>query len=256
MNTGNTGGRNRFACDEMFRIIELDGSISSAQYQVEALSCGDKFTVADRKGLIALIEVGTNRRIKVHSRRLIPTSLDGKALVISSNDKYVAICPSCNTTQQIAANVDEIVCSCGVTSRTEWLGDRPMSDTKTRAKKAEKPTAEKKVKTVKEAFTPDIDALKSIPACQLWRKSNVDFDHPSVEVKSYCLLLEDGDNSRKLCFNTYNGTTGKRGECLHLDSFLTNTPVPDAKKDRPWYVVKDVAKTKAKLERDGYELVS
>jgi len=252
----NTGGRTKFAVDGKYRIMELEGSVSKEVFKVEAPP-DESSVVADRKGCIVLIEEGSNRRIKVHSRRVFPTSIDGCAPVIGSGDKYLALCPDCGKPHQATAATKEIVCTCGSSHPTKWLGDKPMtSATQEKKKKASKPSAEKKAKPVKEQFTPDMDALKALPNCELWRKGNVNFDHPGVEVLSYCLLFVNEASSRKYCFNTYNGTTGKRGEKLHTDEFIADEPVAGAKKERPWYAVKDVTKTKAKLEKDGYELIS
>ena len=127
------------------------------------------------------------------------------------------------------------------------------TETTTTVKTKNPAPSAKKAKPVKELFTPDIDALKALENCELWKKG-ANFDHPSVGVVTYCLLFDAGDKSRKYCFNTYNGTTGKRGEPLHTDEFLKDVVVAGAKKERPWYTVADLEKTKAKLEKDGYEL--
>ena len=126
----------------------------------------------------------------------------------------------------------------------------------TEATETKKPTAEKKARAVKEQYTPNFPELVATPNCTLYRKSNVNFDHPGVEVISYCMIFAEGEQMRKYCFNTYNGTTGKRGEPLHVAEFVEDKPIAGAKKPRPWYAVKDADKTKAKLEKDGYEVVT
>ena len=72
-----------------------------------------------------------------------------------------------------------------------------------------------------------------------------------IQKESFHLLIVD-DNSRKLCFNTYNGTLGKRGNSLPIEAFQ-NDEMPEGK--RLWFHVKDVDKQRQKLSKDGYERV-
>lgn len=99
---------------------------------------------------------------------------------------------------------------------------------------------------------PDLASYAKLPQCELWVKSNIKFDHPTIDVKSYTLLFT-GDPPRKFCFNTYNDALGKRNGPLPIQNFLSNEPIKDAKNPSPWYKVRDLDKARAKLQRDGYE---
>ena len=72
-----------------------------------------------------------------------------------------------------------------------------------------------------------------------------------MDVKAHVLLIVD-DNPRKLCFNTYNGTLGKRGNSLPVTAFQ-NDEMPEGK--RLWFHVKNADKQRQKLLKDGYERV-
>lgn len=59
---------------------------------------------------------------------------------------------------------------------------------------------------------------------ELWTKANLEFDHPNCDAKAHALLipgdLATGTQDRKLCFNTYSGTLGKRAKGLELEAFV------------------------------------
>ena len=129
------------------------------------------------------------------------------------------------------------------------------TETHTEDCKDRKPSAEKKtrstapIKPSKTAVIADLDKIASIPHCELWTK-NVNFDHEKFDVKSHVLLFVHGQ-PRKYCFNTYNGTLGKRSTDLPLEDFATNT-LPSGAKTKPWYSIQDLNKVREKLTKDGY----
>ena len=258
----NTGGRQKFIRNDEVRILELDGNVSELTYLIEPDH--DKVVVrADRKGYVILVEQNTNRKIKVHFRRILPLDVHNKATVIESGDKFIALCPKCGDPIGVTPNSTSVDCSkCG-TYKLHWLGVKPMTDTATEKKvllkRDEKPKTIRAPKADYEPITPDLNAYKNLPNCELWVKHGVKFDHPSVDVKSYILLYtregETGNTPRKYCFNTYNGTLGKKGEVLPIKNFVSNEPLKDTKNASPWYMVRDLAKTRIKLEKDGYERV-
>jgi hypothetical protein len=253
----NTGGRKKFAKGEQVRILELDGQVSEVIYLIDPES-STQVVRADRKGHVSLEEQGSARKVKVHFRRILPTTVDNEAPVIESGDKFVALCPKCGEAIGVIPSSTEANChTCG-SFKLHWTGVKPMADatqTKTKpdtAKKKDKTKVERKTKPVREPIVPDLDAIKALQECELWAKLGVKFDHPSIDVRSYTILYT-GTNPRKFCFNTYNGTLGKRADALPLENFIADQPIKDAKNQRPWYSVADLDKVRAKLEKDGYE---
>lgn len=245
-----SGGRMTFSREQRVRILTLEGKVSPEEYSVE-------IEKADRKGYIALVEVGTNRKVKVNQRRILENCNDGEAVVVEVGDKYRAVCPKCSFVQEISANDDSITCPDHGETQLHWKkGERPMADATTTEKKERpaedkkvKPTATKRDKPTREPIVVEFEKLRNNAAFELWTKKSVQFDHEKIDVQAHVLLF-CGDNPRKLCFNTYDGTLGKKGKPLPIGAFTKDEEV-DGKK--PWHPVKDVDKAKAKLLKDGYE---
>lgn len=257
----NTGGRVRFDKDTEVRILELDGTVSKTVYLVDQER-------SDRKGFVSLRERGGTRVVRVHHRRVLPLSVEGKAVVIESGDKFWALCPECGQTINVEAGSDTMDCSkCSKSFQLHWLGVKPMAEAKT-AEKAEKapkapkektpkaekaPKAAKEPKPAKEPILVDLPALVKLKNCELWTKKNVKFDHERIDVQAHVLLFT-GDSPRKLCFNTYNGALGKKASELPLEAFVAGTAVKGAKKETPWFPVADLEKARQKLQKAGYEV--
>lgn len=273
-NDMNSGGRQRFVRNSSVRILELSGKVSTETYLVDPESGTDEHVRADRKGLVVLQEAVGKRTIKIHFRRILPLEVDGKAPVIESGDKFRAVCPKCGNVEDVSSNDESLQCpDCGP-SPLHWIGVKPMTtktdeatpetaetaetaettevDSKPKTAKAAKTT--KAAKTAKEPVLVDFDELKGTDGCELYSK-NAKFDHAGIDAKAHVLLLVDGDAPRKLCFNTYDGALGKKATGLPVKEFLADKPVAGAKREKPWFAVKDVEKARAKLARDGYEKV-
>lgn len=249
-------GRMTFERNERVRILTLEGHISQEEYVVE-------IERADRKGHIALYEVGTDRKVKVNQRRVLQNCNDGDAFVVEVGDKHRAVCPKCSYVAEVTPSDDSITCPDHGETQLQWRkGERPMADAAATTEKQEteaptaspevkaKPTPAKKDKPTREPIVIDFENLKKNPDFELWTKKSVQFDHEKIDVQAHVLLFT-GDNPRKLCFNTYDGTLGKKGRPLPTNEFVKDEEV-DGKKS--WYAVKDVEKAKAKLTKDGYEL--
>lgn len=263
----NSGGRVRFNLGTEVRYIEIHGAISQEIYVIDQER-------SDRKGHISLKEKDGTRTLRVHHRRLLPVDMTGKAVVIESQDKLWALCPEDGMAVEVSPGDTEMVCpKCSKTFTLYWIGVKPMADaTKTsktkekeektpKVEKAEKaapkPKAEKPAKepkAVKEAIKVDLPALVKLKHCELWTKKNVKFDHERIDVQAHVLLFT-GDNPRKLCFNTYNSTLGKKATSLPIEEFIANEPVKGAgqKKDTPWFTVTDLEKARQQLQKGGYE---
>lgn len=251
----NTGGRQRFERGDEVRILELDGQTSRTIYIIDPQN-PNNMVRADRKGHVKLAEKDGTRTVTVHFRRILPVTVDNEAPVIESGDKFIALCPKCGDAIGVTPSSTEINCAkCG-NFQLYWMGVKPMVDTATKTKptnkKKEKTKVVRESKPPREPITPDIDGMRALENCELWVKKGVKFDHPSIDVRSYTLLWT-GDKPRKYCFNTYNGTLGKNGEPLPIEHFLEDKPIKEAKNHRPWYSIPDLAKVRAKLEKDGYE---
>jgi hypothetical protein len=228
----NTGGRVRFEKDMPVRILELDGTISAIVYTVDQER-------SDRKGLIQVREQNSTRMVRVHHRRVFPLSIEGKAVVVESGDKFWALCPDCGRVTAIEPGDVAINCpACSKTHSVHWLGVKPMADAtttdkaekvkppkapkpdKAAAPKAEKaPKPEKEPKVVKEPVKIDVAALAKLKDCELWTKGNVKFDHERIDVQAHVLLFV-GSNPRKLCFNTYNSDLDKARTKLQKDGYV------------------------------------
>lgn len=98
--------------------------------------------------------------------------------------------------------------------------------------------------------TVNLDEIKEY-GVELWTKPQLNFDHVTMDVRAHVLLADDP--ARKLCFNTYNGTLGKKKELkdLHLEEFQANKPVQDRKL---WHELKgSLDEARQHLEKKGYE---
>lgn len=265
----NNGGRVNFELGSEVRILELDGTIPSERYTVLQER-------SDRKGQ-ALLKSASGREIKVHHRRVLPVSIDGKGFVLESGGKYASMCPKCGQVQSVEASADSASCSkCGP-FQLHWLGVTPpmseataVTDQPVKAPKATKASAAapkaaatktdkaaakapKAPKAVKEVAAVDLASLAKTPSCELWTKGGVKFDHERIDLKAHVLICVENP-ARKLCFNTYNGALGKKANSLPIEAFLANKPVSGAKKTTPWFPVEDLEKQRAKLTKEGYEM--
>lgn len=94
-----------------------------------------------------------------------------------------------------------------------------------------------------------LDEVKQF-GLELWTKPQLHFDHVTMDVRAH-VLLADGP-VRKLCFNTYDGTLGKKKELkdLHLDAFQSSQPVQGKKL---WHELKGTLDdARSHLEKKGY----
>jgi len=246
----NTGGRVEFEVGLRVHILTLEGKIADSIYQV-------KQARSDRKGHILLEEEGkkNNAELKVHHKRVIPLAVKGAACVIML-DRPTAICPDCGADEVVTAASTSMYCtSCDKHYPLHWLGAKPMAEDTATTKEAPKKEQPKKAKAPKTAKEPEkvcLDTLAGTDGCELYSKV-VKFDHAKINATSHVLLLT-GDNPRKLCFNLYNGALGRKAGPLPVDQFLKDEPVKDAKKEKPWFTIKDLDAARTKLEKDGYEV--
>ena len=230
------------------RFLAADGTVSELCTVVDTTMRNNRIIVTPQ---------GTSRRIPVNRRRLLPPTANHTATVLEAGDRYKALCPYCGKSIAFLSEASEAECTEHGLFPTYWLGVRPMSvdesstGTKApKAPKAPKPAKEKAPKAFKEA-TPKKQRLSKDPLPvdlaaiaalgELWTKSRVTFDHAHVDVKAHILLVGD----RKHCFNTYNGSLGKKAKTLDMAVFQSPTG---------GFAVKNQEKERANLEKQGYEL--
>ncbi len=238
------------------RLLELNGKPSQSLYIV--------VSKADRNGRVKLAETTTITRSptgeiisarfvpNVTVRRLLPPHANQQANVVQrTTGNSEAYCPECAKAFPVTTDSVSITCPDHGEFQLFWTGVKPMSTThkpaartKTKAKAKVKKPATPKV--AKEPILVDLEAIAKIGA--LWCKSNVKFDHPNVDLKAYVLIVTHTTNGspdyRKFCFNTYNGTMGKKAtEPVDMDVFKdhnSGTAIPN------------LEKVTTKLTKDGY----
>lgn len=211
----------------------------------------------DRKGSFLLVSTADeNRRVRAHHSRLLRVCADGAAIV-KTDTALTSACPDCGHDCTIEVGDTQATCPTHGKFAIDWgkiePGRRPAvkephkkvttiarSNAKTKAGKSQQ-------KKQRASMDIDFDAIKKIG--ELFTKSGVEFDYPGYVVKSHTVLIDDGDNSRKYCFNSYNGTWGKKSKDVDLQSLINN----DCTKKNVWYYLKrTLAQERKKLEDNGY----
>lgn len=232
----NTGGRVQFVIGEKVRIIEIDGSTSTAIYEIDQER-------SDRKGLLKLKMLGTEIVKKIHHRRITSIDSINNALVLENNSRYYALCPTCGDQSEVTPEEESLTClTCGKYN-FKWVNTKPDSLIYKKKK-----TTTKMGIAMQKRTKADIKALAKLENCELWVKI-VPFDHERIDVRAY-ILLYTSDNPRKLCFNTYDGYLGKKSKPIDTQSFLNNT----YEGKPPWFSIKEKIETaKQKMITQGYE---
>ena len=268
----NQGGRKSFKRGSEVRLLTVDGRISDEVYFVDPLSVDHEeyteFVKSDRNGIIRLQH--NQSSINVLFRRILPLHVDGRAPVIESNGKNFTICPKCGNVLEVFDQSESNCNTCGI-FQLYWLGVKPMSQQNQDATQTidstgtdstdstdstvqETPTPAKAVKrppsTQRDNNQLCLDDLAKLENCELWTKNGVKFDHASVDVNSHALIY-NGDNARKYCFNTYDGSLGKKAKELKIEEFVANSEIDEKK---PWHYIKDLAKHKEELTKKGYSI--
>ena len=229
------------------RILQINGTVSKEVYIIDG--------EADRKGLVDLKQKGSPKTIKVIKSRVLPTSADGKAVVIESGDKYKVVCPDCDCVGMVT-NADTWAGTCDACKECQkefnlhWLGVKPMTEAITTKQEGPNMTIKStKTATTVEPVRVNFEDLQNFG--ELYTKKGVRFDHHEIDVQSHVLLFT-GENPRKLCFNTYDGCLGKKNKGLPLEDFKNNEQQSGK---RLWFDVKDVEKQQETLRKKGYSKV-
>lgn len=77
---------------------------------------------------------------------------------------------------------------------------------------------------------------------------DVKFDH-AMQVRAYVLLIEAKGKIRKLCFNLYNGSLGRKADSLSIDDFVVG-------RHNGYSVNRPLRDEVVRLVRDGYQVVT
>lgn len=232
------------------RMITADGVVSEELYKIIEFDSRKNQYILDGKGA----------QFRVHRARILPKDAYGKAVAILHNNKILGICPTCKGLKEVFER--EINCSCsGLVQKFSILtnGELPKTNGRNAFSKVPKKKVSQAMENEMENTTTDavktnvIDIAEIKKSGELWEKDNVAFDHAKIEVRSYVLLADNPP--RKLCFNTYGGTLGKRDvSSLELDAFRTNCSGSSGKKIG-YDLKKDLDTERTKLEKSGYKQV-
>lgn len=232
------------------RILTVDAKISRELYKIDAEG-------PDRRGNVCLH--GRNKSIRVHPKRVLPVKTGG-AMVKLKDGRLVATCPKCKHEATVQFGATEIKCNTHGVSVLDWIG-LPTGAIPMVERKAVKPIqpgqvrlrrngASNRIKLPKEPLTIDFATLKA--KGELWSKSGIRFDYPEFAVLAHALLVTVKGVTRKYCFNSYNGTWGKKSKQKEIEAFINNQPHNG--KSVGFLVKGDVAKERKKLAKAHYTL--
>jgi hypothetical protein len=220
------------------RLITSEGGVSDDLYEV--------IGPADRKHCV--FAIGSNGdKVRIHRERLLPVDSNGKLVAVMHNGKLKAACPECSRTLVVLGDSAE----CPVHGIKPITSHEHLNGFNNPAVETEK----EHVMPKNEVTTIDLSTVAEFGS-ELWTKPQRKFSDPHTDVQSHVLLADNPP--RKLCFNTYNGTLGKRKKsktdstfAQQLQSFKDNvTMSPDGASVYPLKSTLDDARKK--LEKTGY----
>lgn len=219
--------------EDQFCVLSMNGVVASDVYVLKRLP--------DPK-LIAVLEAADGKTHRVHQERLVPVDSYGKAIVV--NKVLKTVCPKCRHLVDITPD-NHVDCSCQPQRIPVLSVDTTRSSF----------SNEKDDIMAAQATIDKVD-LAQIAAygIELWAKG-LAFDHAHVDTVGYT-LLNDGP-PRKLCFQTYKGSLGKKANGLarlNLAAFQSNQL--DGKGKAVGYAIKGTLDDERKrLTKEGYSLV-
>lgn len=178
----------------------------------------------------------------VDKKRVLPREAYQRAIITNSGGSDY-FCPVDNCTSTPVFNGSAVICPIHGEKQPYVIG-------KTNEIIVETPNitnVTKEIPTMADTATLNEAQVKEYG--ELWVKTFT-FNHAKASTKAYVLLGENPN--RKLCFNAFNGTLGKKSKDpiaeLELEAFKnTNSEKPK------YYVLKeDLAKVRTKLTKEGY----
>ena len=240
------------------RILTGDDTISSDVFEVTG--------APDHRGnflLVSIVNKGeTPRKVRAHPSRMLKINPEGSSVYRSEdNTTLYAKCPKCSAEIPVEIGAEIVMCpdhagfpvdwskvDAGVRPHVAEVAQDPKSNKKTKQAKASAPQGARRSK---QPLTIDFAAMKANG--EVWTKSGVEFDYPEFEVLAHVLVIDDGTNSRKLCFNSYNKTWGKKSKDDDLKLFFANK-VNSSGKNVGYYLKNGVDAERKKLEKSGYTM--
>lgn len=230
---------------DQFRIITMDGKVSKETFQI--------IRPSDNKNRL-VVESESGARLTIHKRRVLSVDSLGKAVALKRGTAVKAVCPGCSKVIEVID--DKIVCPDHGEFETTSHDQKPQSVNMVRRSKS--PQKDRSTQPMAQqaqaadtavGTTVDLAEVKK-HGVELWTKPQLNFDHVTMDVRAHVLLADDP--VRKLCFNTYDSTLGKKKQVkdLHLAEFQINKPVQGRKL---WHVLKGTLdEARQHLEKKGY----
>jgi hypothetical protein len=219
------------------RLLVSDGTISNELYDI--------IGPADRKNCIYVSD--GKKQLRVHKERILPPDSLGKLVAISHGGKLKTACPICSR----VLIVDRRIAECPVHGKQKVTSNEYLNN------QDDQPTEKQEEEIMsKTDTTTTVDFAVVAQYCvELWTKQQLKFSDPRTDVQSHVLLADEPP--RKLCFNTYNGTLGKKksntedGFLAQLAAFKNNvTQTPSGTSIYPLSGTLDDARKR--LEKSGY----
>jgi hypothetical protein len=213
-----------------YRILNIDGTVSQKTFKVIGDSAGPKVT---------LRSMADNTDIRVHKNRMIPFEKSDQAICIMSGGFNMVICPKCLNISRSDSDSDEFSCEngCGTYQCHNLL-------TKSSIIRSSKQMS---LNTRNQFSLEDVQKYTSMVVFQKTNK----FNHPNIDSRSI-VIIHRSDKPRKMQFNTYNGSLGKKAQALPLEAFERNEP-PQGK--CPWVAIASAEAEENRLKNDGYEQI-
>lgn len=224
------------------RIYTTDGKISPEVYEIQDGS-------GDRKGNMILSR--GDKTIRIHPTRILQIC---KGLPVRKNNEILVVkCQECEQEIEVEIGQDEAECqNCNKSFNLNWgrvlAGPVIRSIPKEIVIKGKGKSKGKKImKQYKIPVVIDLGFVKSVG--ELWTKAAT-FDHPEFDVKAHVLIITT-EMPRKFCFNSYNGTWGRKSKEAELQAFAKNELLNNKKVG--YHIKTEVDKERQRLERQGYK---
>ena len=222
------------------QIVSPDGFISPEHYETDG--------VADRKNIVTVLD-SSAKPTRVHKHRLVPASDADRYAAVKAGNRLKAVCPNCGRHLEI---IDQKA-TCPIHGTKDVISNAQLQASATeRTKEPDDMTAKA------ESSIPQVDLAKVAEyGDELWTNPNLKFSDPKTDAKAHALLSVTTEGVvRKLCFNTYNGTLGKRKgdpvELLHLQDFKDGKELPKDNGVMIYILKGTLEQARAKLRKSGY----
>ena len=205
--------------------------------------------VADRKNIVTVLD-SSGKPTRVHKHRLVPASDMDRYAAVKAGNRLKAVCPHCGRHIEIIDH--QATCPIHGTKSV-------VSNAELRASATERTKEPTEMTAKAESSIPLVDLTKVATfGDELWTNNNLKFSDPKTDAKAHALISVRDGVVRKLCFNTYNGTLGKRKgdpvELLHLQDFKDGKELPKDNGVMIYVLKGTLEQARAKLKKSGYTL--